>query len=75
MASDADVIFIIGIVLAVLSVPAMISAYSDGRAPRAATIAAVIAGVMIVYAAQTHPGGYTWRDVPEAFIRVAAGII
>lgn len=75
MTFDSDLYLIIGIVLAVLSVPAMLSAFSEGRAPRVATITAVIAGCLIVYAIQLSPDGYTLRDIPEAFIRVVARYI
>ena len=69
---DSDILLIIGIVLAVLSVPAMLSAFSESRAPRVATFTAVVAGCMIVYAVQTQPGGYSWSEVPEVFVRVVA---
>ncbi len=67
-----DLILIIGILLAVLSVPAMLSSFSDGRPPRVAAFSAVVAGVMIVWAARSQPGGYTLREIPEVFVRVAA---
>jgi len=70
-----DLFLVIGIVLAALSVPAMLSAYSDGRPPRVATFSAVVAGCLIVWAVQSRPEGYTWDQVPRAFVRVAAGII
>lgn len=72
---DSDVILVIGIVLAALSLPATLSAFAEGRAPRAAVFTAVIAGGMIVWAAQTHPGGYRLEDIPHAFVRVAAKYI
>lgn len=72
---DPDLFFIIGIVLAVLSLPSMISAFSEGRAPRVATFTAVVAGCMIVYAIQTNPEGYTFKGIPEVFVRVVARII
>lgn len=72
---DPDVILVTGIVLAVMSLPAMLSAFADGRAPRMAMIVGVIAGGMIVWAAQTHPPGYNLEDVPRAFVRVVAKYI
>ena len=38
---------VVGITLGVLSIPAMLNAYSDGRAPRFASIVVLIAGVLI----------------------------
>ena len=69
---DPDILLIAGIVLAILSVPAMLSAFSEARAPRVATFTVVVAGCMIVYAVQTQPGGYTFKEVPEVFVRVVA---
>ncbi|GHC13105.1 MULTISPECIES: hypothetical protein [Gemmobacter] len=67
---NPDLLLVIGIVLAVLAVPAMVSAFSDGRAPRAASITVLIAGVLIVFAFTKKPGGYEVRDIPNAFYRV-----
>ena len=67
---NPDLFLVVGIVLAVLAVPAVISALSDGRAPRAASIIVLIAGVLIVFAFTKKPGGYEVRDIPNAFYRV-----
>ena len=69
---DSDLLLIVGIVLAVLSVPAMLSSFSEGRAPRVATFTAIAAGCLIVWAVQTQPGGYTFGEIPEVFVRVVA---
>ncbi|RID93200.1 hypothetical protein D2N39_06045 [Gemmobacter lutimaris] len=67
---NPDLFLVVGIVLAVLAVPAVISALTDGRAPRAASIIVLIAGVLIVFAFTKKPGGYEVRDIPNAFYRV-----
>ena len=69
---DSDLLLIVGIVLAILSVPAILSAFSEGRAPRVATFTAIAAGCLIVWAIQTHPGGYSVEEIPEVFVRVVA---
>ena len=69
---DPDIILIIGIVLAILSVPSMLSAFSEGRAPRVGAFTAVLGGCMIVWAVTSHPDGYQWHEVPEVFVRVVA---
>jgi hypothetical protein len=61
---------VIGLVIAVLTLPAIASALSEGRAPRSASIMVLIAGVLIVVALQNRPGGYTLSDIPNAFVRV-----
>lgn len=72
---DSDLILVIGIILAVLSIPAMLSAFSESRAPRAPIVTILIAGAMILYAVKTHPGGYAISDVPHVFFEVVGRII
>jgi len=72
---DYDLILVLGIVVGVLTVPAMLTAFLDGSAPRVATIAAVVSGGMIVYAAYNSPGGYAFADLPDVFTGVVAGFV
>lgn len=67
---DPDTIFVLGLGLGVLSIPAIVSAVSNGRRPRIATITMMIAGVMVVYAMSQKPGGYTIEEIPRIFARV-----
>jgi len=67
---DPDLLLVVGIVLGVLAVPSILSAFSEGRAPRAASITVLIAGVLVVVALQTKGGGYTISDIPQAFYAV-----
>ena len=69
---DPDLALVIGLLLASLSIPSIVSAFSDSRAPRMSAIVFVVAGALVLYALRTHPQGYGWSDIPEAFIRVAA---
>lgn len=73
--ADPDILIVLGVFLLVLSVPSLIAAVIDRRPPRVAALTAIVAAGLIVYTVQTHPGTYTIRDVPDAFIRVAAKII
>ncbi|RKF14235.1 hypothetical protein D6850_13130 [Roseovarius spongiae] len=72
---NSDLILVIGIVLGVFALPAIVSALSDGRAPRVAAFVLIAAGVLVVYAIREKPGGYTLQDVPNAFVRVAASVM
>jgi len=72
---DYDLILVLGIVIGVLTVPAILSAFLDGGAPRVATISAVVAGGMIVYASYNKPGGYTMGELPDVFTGVVATFI
>lgn len=68
----SDLFLVSGVILAALALPALLNAYSEGRAPRGAALLIVAAGGCIVYAVMTTPTGYTLRDVPHAFARVFA---
>ncbi|THH36803.1 hypothetical protein E4Z66_07610 [Aliishimia ponticola] len=67
-----DLALVLGIILATFSIPSVISAMSDSRAPRASAVSILIAGGLILWALRTQPGGYTWPDIPEVFVRVLA---
>ena len=67
---DPDTSLVIGLALGVLSIPAIVSALSDSRTPRVATITLMIAGGLMVYAIEQKEGGYEMRDVPKVIYRV-----
>ena len=69
---DTDLALIIGLVLGALSVPSILSAFSDKRAPRASALTILIAGGLILYAMQMKPGGYQISDVPDVFVGIVA---
>jgi len=70
-----DLLLVLGIVIAGFSVPSILSALADGRAPRASAITILIAGGLILYAIQSQPGGYTLQEIPNVFVRVAAKFV
>ena len=70
-----DMYLVLGILVAAFSVPSVLSAVSDGRAPRASAITILIAGGLILLAIQTQPGGYTLQEIPDVFVRVIAPFI
>jgi hypothetical protein len=72
---DADLAMAIGTVLGVLSIPSMISAVSDARAPRVGAVTVVIAGALIVWAMSTKPGGYKLAELPSLIVTVAARFV
>ena len=69
---DPDLYLVIGILIAVLTIPSLMSAFVEGRTPRAGAIMVLIAGTLIVLALKEKPTGYTLKDVPDAFYRVVA---
>ncbi len=69
---DPDLLLVIGIIIGAFSIPSILSALSDKRAPRASVLTVLIAGVMIFYAAMTKPGGFALDEVPDTFVSVFA---
>jgi len=72
---DNDLFLVIGLILGGFSIPSMVSAISDGRAPRVATIVVVMSGAMVVYAISNKPGGYKVNEIPQIFIDVVGRYI
>ncbi|MFN3822694.1 MAG: hypothetical protein ACK4RN_01830 [Pseudorhodobacter sp.] len=67
---DPDLLLVIGLVLGVLTIPSLLSAYSESRPPRTAAVVALIAGVLIVVALTNKAGGYTIAEIPDVIFRV-----
>lgn len=67
---ETDLLLVVGVILAVMAVPAVLSAFTDGRPPRSAAILVMVAAALIVLAVHQRPGGYRISDVPGAFARV-----
>lgn len=67
---DPDLALVIGLVLGAFSVPSILSAITDGRAPRASAITILIAGGLILLAIESKPGGYSLQEIPNTFVRV-----
>lgn len=72
---DADLSFVLGIVFALLAFPALVSAFSESRPPRAALILIVISAGLIVYASQQNPGGYSIDEAPDIIFGVIADLV
>ena len=72
---DPDIFLVLGIVIAGFSIPSVLSAITDGRAPRASALTILIAGGLVLYAVQIKPGGYVLSDIPDAFVRVVAQLV
>jgi hypothetical protein len=72
---DPDLAMAIGMVLAVFSLPAVLSAVSDKRAPRVAMFTILGAGGLILWALSNKPGGYSLSELPKLLIEVIARYI
>jgi len=70
-----DLALVLGSVVAFFAIPALVSAFSDSRAPRAAALMIMIAGGLIAWALTSKPGGYTLDELPEVFMTVTRGLL
>ena len=69
---DFDLLFVLGICLGVLILPAVVSAILDGRAPRTPALLLIISALMIGYAVLQKPTGYSLASIPDVFANVIA---
>lgn len=67
---DYDLVLVIGLTLAILAIPSLLSAYSESRAPRAGAVMVLIAGVLVMVALVSRPTGYGFDEIPDVFLRV-----
>jgi hypothetical protein len=70
-----DLYLVIGLVVLAFTIPAVVSAFSEGRAPRIPAIMLLFGGGLAVIALTQKPNGYTFEDIPQAFVRVVGHFI
>ena len=75
MQFDPDLIFVIGLIVGLLAIPALLSAFSESRPPRAASIMVMIAAGLVVVAVLQKPGGYTVGEAPDVFFSVVGRMV
>jgi hypothetical protein len=69
---DTDLVLTIGLVLLVLSVPSLLAAWAESRAPRMGAIMAITSLGMILSALWFQPGGYSFNQVPGVVVGVVS---
>jgi formate-dependent nitrite reductase membrane component NrfD len=69
---DTDLMLTVGIVLLILSLPSLLSAWVEGRAPRLGALMIAAGAVLVGTALSVRPGGYAFDDVPGVVIDVVA---
>lgn len=72
---EADYFLVFGLVIAALSIPSIIGAFSADRSLRAAVVLITIGTAMVAWAASQKPGGYSGPEIPQAFERVVRDIL
>lgn len=70
-----DLALVMGIVIAGFSIPAIMSAFSDSRVPRAAALVVMIGGGLIAWSVTGKPGGYKLEDIPNVFVKVTRDLM
>ena len=66
---DLELIFVLGCVLTAFSIPAIVSAFSDGRTPRYLVVIILIGVVMIGYAVNGRPGFVYFRHLARCICK------
>jgi hypothetical protein len=69
---DPDLALTLGLIIGGFSVPSILSAVTDGRAPRASALTILIAASLVFFALATKPGGYELNQIPDVFFGVLA---
>lgn len=72
---DPDLALSLGLLLVVFSVPAIFSALSDSRGPRASALVLLGGGGLVVFAMITKPGGYTVQGMADAVYKVIGSLL
>ncbi len=67
---DTDLFLTIGIVLFVLTIPSLLAAWTEGRAPRFGAIMLLASAGLIVVALTQKPGGYRFGEIPGVMVGV-----
>lgn len=72
---DFDLIFVLGCIVTVFAIPAIVSAFSDGRTPRYPALIILIGIVMVGYSVNERPNAYTIETIPDVFAKVVGRYI
>ncbi|WP_116085414.1 hypothetical protein [Tropicimonas sp. IMCC34011] len=70
-----DLCLTLGILLGLISVPSLVSAFSDSRPPRAAVILMVAAAALITTALNRKPGGYRIEQIPDVILETIGAVL
>jgi hypothetical protein len=65
----------IGIIFAVLCIPSLLKAWTDGRIPRFGGLIALTRAVRIGRAAIRNPAGHDAKGIASTFARVLGGLM
>jgi len=72
---DSDLTLVIGALLGAFSLPSIVSAFAERRAPRIAFLTLMIGGGMVYWAVSQDPEKYSIIGFPDLLIEVIARFI
>ena len=67
---DTDLFLVIGIVIWALAIPSLLSAWVEGRVPRAGSLMVFVGGALVITALTQHASGYSFAEIPNLFLSV-----
>ncbi len=67
---DYDLLLVVGLVIAILTIPSMLSAWIEDRPPRTAALLVLMALGLVIAALSQNPRPYTVERIPHVFIEV-----
>lgn len=67
---DYDLLLVVGLAIAILTIPSMLSAWIEDRPPRTAAILVLLGMGLIITALTQNPRAYTVERIPNVFIEV-----
>ena len=67
---DTDLFLVIGVVIAALAIPSLLSAWVEGRVPRAGSVMVLSSGGLIATALTQRASGYSFAELPGVFVSV-----
>ena len=67
---DADLFLTVGVTLGVLTIPSLLSAWTESRVPRVGAIMLMASAAMIALSLSQKPGGYKFSDIPRVMLDV-----
>lgn len=72
---NSDLMLVVGLTIGVLTIPALLNAWAESRAPRAAAIMVMIAIGLVAGAVRLNPSGYKLAEIPDVFFRVIGRLV
>ncbi|WP_103259123.1 hypothetical protein [Tabrizicola aquatica] len=72
---DTDLILTLGILLVLVTIPSLLAAWVEGRAPRVGALVILAGMSMILAAAMNRPTGYRFEEIPTVMLGVVSRAI